>query len=508
MKDDFPKSDNVDILLLLEGTYPFVTGGVSTWVHNLIKLFPHYRFGVVFLGGSRKDYKGILYDIPENVVHLEAHYLFDLAELQFKQSQGHHNPHVTYSELAEMHHTVASYTCTDYEKIKSELNNQLFSDKSIQLSDFMESETSWKYTVALYQDKCPRISFLDYFWSVRNLHIPLWKLIEIEKSVPQTKILHSISTGYAGFLGALIHFQRNFPFIISEHGIYVKEREIDLLGQWCMSSAQSDERSALTQDYLTSMWIKYFSTFAKISYSAAMIIVSLFDEYRQRQIKDGAPPEKTRIVANGVKYHDNIIAKSSPNTTSPIIALIGRVVPIKDIKTFIRTMKVLIRHIPDAKGWIVGPMDEDSSYTKQCQNLVKVLQMEDVITFKGKQNVNELFKEIDIVVLSSISEGLPLVVIEAFSAGIPTITTDVGACKELIYGKSVEDKSLGVAGEVVEIANANTLANAIEKFVTNPEKWKQAQAVGRERVKLYYSENIFVQQYREIYDEAIKKWQE
>lgn len=43
----------VDVMLLLEGTYPFVAGGVSSWVHQLISGLPGITFGIVFIGGSQ-----------------------------------------------------------------------------------------------------------------------------------------------------------------------------------------------------------------------------------------------------------------------------------------------------------------------------------------------------------------------------------------------------------------------------------------------------------------------
>src|SRR5262245_15546030 len=65
------------ICLLPEGTYPFVRGGVSAWLHQLIEGLPELRFSLVFIGGRRADYGKAHYRLPDNVVHLEAHYLED-----------------------------------------------------------------------------------------------------------------------------------------------------------------------------------------------------------------------------------------------------------------------------------------------------------------------------------------------------------------------------------------------------------------------------------------------
>ena len=54
------RAKEADIALLLEGTYPYVSGGVSSWVNQIIRAFPEYRFALVFIGSQPKDYGGVL----------------------------------------------------------------------------------------------------------------------------------------------------------------------------------------------------------------------------------------------------------------------------------------------------------------------------------------------------------------------------------------------------------------------------------------------------------------
>ena len=66
----------IDVMLLLEGTYPYVSGGVSSWVHQIINGFPELRFHLCFLGSRRDDYGEARYKLPPNVAGLTEHYLF------------------------------------------------------------------------------------------------------------------------------------------------------------------------------------------------------------------------------------------------------------------------------------------------------------------------------------------------------------------------------------------------------------------------------------------------
>lgn len=65
-----------DICLILEGTYPYVSGGVSTWVHQIINAFPEWKFSLSLLGAQKDPKATFKYELPKNVVCVEEAYLF------------------------------------------------------------------------------------------------------------------------------------------------------------------------------------------------------------------------------------------------------------------------------------------------------------------------------------------------------------------------------------------------------------------------------------------------
>ena len=66
-----------DICLLLESTYPYVRGGVSSWTHQLITGLPEFTFAIFFIGSTRADYGDMLYELPDNVVDLQSYYIME-----------------------------------------------------------------------------------------------------------------------------------------------------------------------------------------------------------------------------------------------------------------------------------------------------------------------------------------------------------------------------------------------------------------------------------------------
>ncbi len=79
------KGKHIDVMLIAEGTYPYIRGGVSSWIHELINGLPEFNFGVVFLGSRPEDYSEIKYQLPDNLVYLSVDYLFVYEEKGLKK---------------------------------------------------------------------------------------------------------------------------------------------------------------------------------------------------------------------------------------------------------------------------------------------------------------------------------------------------------------------------------------------------------------------------------------
>jgi len=507
---NYPQASQVDIALLLEGTYPFVRGGVSGWVHQLIQAFPEYRFAVVFIGGVPDQYGELRYELPPQVVHVERHFVHapELNKPPIRSFPG--NPRL-FKFVGELHEWMrAPETCPAGPQMLERMMRLLTTKPRSLYAQFLYSQESWKFLTDMYRTHCTDPDFIDFFWTIRAMHEPIWLLGEIAARLIPAKMYHTVSTGYAGFLGALLHHKTGCPLLLSEHGIYTKERMIDLFqSDWLKDHRLSFEKGTEYLGYFQQLWIRFFEALGRMCYEAADPIVSLFDANRQRQIRDGADPSRTRIIPNGIPIERYIpLRKRRPSTPPPILCLIGRVVPIKDIKTFIRAMRTIVNVMPTAEGWIAGPEDEDPEYVNECRQLCMNLGLTAHVKFLGFQKVEDLFPRIGLLVLSSISEGLPLVVLEAFAAGVPAVTTDVGSCRQLIYGTGMNGDTDGAAGLVVNIANHAELAAAALGLLVNKGKWSAAQQAGIRRVEKFYTQTQMIDQYRAMYAGALSPWQE
>ncbi len=292
------------------------------------------------------------------------------------------------------------------------------------------------------------------------------------------------------------------PYFLTEHGIYTHERDIEIMNADWIYSEESGYIAKEETTFFKKWWSTLFKVISSLAYEYADVISTLYRGNQLKQIEYGANPTKLSIIPNGIRLDqfDYDFEKAEPGTT---IGLVGRVVPIKDIKGFIKAVKIVSDAIPNLKALIMGPTDEDEDYFKECESLVQFMGLQHVIEFTGRINVKEYYPKLDLNILSSISEGQPMVIQEAYAYGVPTVSTDVGGCREMIYGLSEEDRSLGQSGEVVPLGKPKLLAKAIIHILSNKDVWKAMSIASKERVSQFYREEDIIQRYHDFYQKLM-----
>jgi glycosyltransferase involved in cell wall biosynthesis len=500
--------EQADICLILEGTYPYIRGGVSSWVHQIINGFPEYQFALLFIGASREHYTKMSYELPDNVCHLEMYYLTD----DGGSKQSHSKPDArkgdtdAYKVVAHFHRLIQQSHSTPTQAELNDFIQLIHAKDKLTVDDFLYSESSWNFITDQYQQHCPDASFKDYFWTIRAMHKPLFNLFNIARNAPKARCYHTISTGYAGLTGMLLRYMWHKPLMLTEHGIYTKERRIDLYQVEWIKEVEPYILTGLAENmsYLRHLWISFFEVLGRLTYSAADPIITLYEANRTKQIEYGADPQRSYVIPNGIRLERFIpLRDKRPDHVPPILGLIGRVVPIKDIKTYIRAISSICQKIPEAEGWIIGPEDEDEKYADECHALVASLGMQEKVKFLGFQNIDDILPQLGLMTLSSISEGQPLVILEGYAAGLPTLATDVGSCRELVEGRPGEDAALGSAGAIVPIANPAEMAVAAVALLSDEKRWYAAQAASIARVEKYYTEEKFLDDYRHAYKDIL-----
>jgi glycosyltransferase involved in cell wall biosynthesis len=324
--------------------------------------------------------------------------------------------------------------------------------------------------------------------------------------LPKAEIYHPVATGYAGLLAARAKIEHGSSVLLTEHGIYTNERRIEIaMANWLYEIPREGLKVDSARLDLKQLWVDLFTSYSRTCYQACEKIITLYEGNQVLQLEEGADPEKLEIIPNGIDFDRySAVERDSNNLDGvPTVALIGRVVPIKDVKTFIRACGMLRDRVPELRVLVMGPTEEDPDYFRECQEIVTLMGLDDCLEFTGKVRLEEYLGQIDVMALTSISEAQPLVILEAGAAGIPSVATDVGACREMIYGRSSEKPALGPAGSVTSLSNPQETAEALHKLLADRDYYASCCNAIRSRVERYYNKVDLDQTYHELYQELL-----
>jgi glycosyltransferase involved in cell wall biosynthesis len=492
-----------DVCIVVEGCYPFVSGGVSSWIDWLIRTQPDLTFHVVALSASA-DPRPLRYQLPDNVVGFATLALDGGTSPDdgARPSRAAGLADLLADDLVDL---VEGGGLSALTRIGERLDAPA---ARLTRGELLDSRLSLAIIERMYERLTPQASFLQFFWAWRSLFGGLFAVLDF--SLPPASVYHTISTGYAGVLAARAAAELGRPVILTEHGIYTNERRIEILmADWISDTVDKGIGISDVRLDIRDFWIRAFEAYARVCYDASAAVTTLYSDNQRLQIASGALPERMRVIANGIDVSRFVSLPVAAETARPTIALIGRVVPIKDVKTFIRAAGHVRKAVPDLRALIMGPTDEDPGYFAECQALVAELGLARCVEFTGAVRIVDHLPSIHVVVLTSLSEAQPLVLLEAGAAGIPCVATDVGACREILEGARDETQTAGRGGIVTELVAPEQTGDAIAGLLADAgERRRQGETLRRRVCQLYNSElsrDRYAALYREVAPELLRR---
>src|SRR5262245_34491803 len=481
----------VDVCMIVEGAYPYVSGGVSAWVHGLIRRQPDLRFCVV----------AILPEPPPPVAKYGAlPNLAALHHLYLNESHGNGGwrrprafDQAEFDKAADVF--LSSGGLAELAKV-----NRLLAPlvKARRTADLLDSTLAWTLVCDLYQREMPHESFLHFFWAWHALFGGL--VATLSFPLPPARVYHTVSTGYAGLLAARAAVETGRPAIITEHGIYTNERRIEILqADWIVDTLDKGFAIHDPRRDLRDFWSSAFESYARACYEACTEVITLHGANQPAQTALGATPERMKIIPNGVDYQTLSRLPRASAYDPPTVALVGRVVPIKDIKTYLQAVAVLRPQFPGLTALVMGPTDEQPDYYQSCKTMTAELGLSDTVSFTGQVDVAQYSPRTHVNGRTSVSESQPRSVLEAGAAAVPTVATDVGACREILFGRRDEHPPLGDGGILTDVASPEQTAAAIAALLPDEDRRQRLGLTMQERGKRYYDLNVVDDAYATIY---------
>ncbi|MEU6894579.1 GT4 family glycosyltransferase PelF [Streptomyces sp. NPDC046557] len=464
------------VTMLTEGTYPHVHGGVSTWCDQLVRGMPEVDFNVIALTGSGRE--PVTWQLPRNVYRHTAVPLW-----------GPPPPRTLRSALRGR--TRRRFTDT-YETFLLSMLDPVHGGFSDALRELALLARSGRLAPALRSESVLRL--LMDLWTrpgmptaeaAPTIHDALTATDLLEHAlrplsvrIPRDSVSHAVSSGLATLPALAAKHLDQVPFLLTEHGIYLRERYLGY-------------RTAEQRWPVKALMLGFYRELNTEGYRQADLITPCNQYNRRWEERGGAASDRIRTVYNGVDPH--AFPEAGPEPEVPTLSWCGRVDPIKDLETLIRAYAFMREEVPVLRLRLFGPVPAGcEDYKLRLEKLAAELGVSDGVTFEGRiTEVARAYAAGSIVMLSSISEGFPFSIIEAMSCGRTTVSTDVGGVREAV----------GDTGLVVPPREPETMARATLALLRDDERRAELGRLSRKRVVEKFTLHQSVDGFRHIYRE-------
>lgn len=218
------------------------------------------------------------------------------------------------------------------------------------------------------------------------------------------------------------------------------------------------------------------------------------------------PAQRVTQIYNGVDTQ-----KFLPRTTTRIgygpdtfaddnnivIGTVGRMAEVKDQLTLARAFVRLVEMLPAQRDHLRLMMIGDGPLKDQVAEILNNADVSQQVWLPGERDdIPQLLQMMDIFVLPSLGEGISNTILEAMSTGLPVVATAVGGNSEL-----VDD---GTTGRLVPAGQADQMAQAIRRYIEQPDIRREHGKAGREKVETKFSISSMVEGYRSVYDDLMQ----
>jgi glycosyltransferase involved in cell wall biosynthesis len=221
-------------------------------------------------------------------------------------------------------------------------------------------------------------------------------------------------------------------------------------------------------------------------------VAAVSNEVKDKLLLSGVSPEKITIIRNGIET--SVFQITTPKREMKIkfnipedyavIGTVGRISEEKGHRYMLAAAKTILDRYPKTIFIIIGdgPLRDELESEFGSQR----------IRFTGlRSDTPQWYHCMDIFVLPSLTEGLPLVVLEAMASGLPVVATRVGSVPTVVKESET--------GLLVEPGDANAIRMSLAELLNKPDQARKMGDEGRKRVTEHYSAEGMASDYAKIY---------
>jgi polysaccharide biosynthesis protein PelF len=461
------------VLMVTEGTYPYAVGGVSSWCDLIVRGIPELEWLLLPLVGSKMPAQPV-FDLPANARLVRRLELWspELPPRRF----GRASPGAT--ELPAILARELLAWEPDDERLLAALVR--CRREPTQIRPAFRSRAGWSsFLDGLAHIRAERTADalppprLDVVDAARLYQTLYWVARTAATETPPCDVLLVTAAGWAA-IPALVHRALfGTPLVVAEHGVYVREAYLDAVRRLPTAPA----RFAAT---------RLARGLARAAYASSDVVCPVTDANARWEQGLGVEPRRIRVIYNGVR----VPGPPSPPPGRNTVVSVGRIDPLKDVHTMLRVSREVLERFPGTRFLHYGPVTPgQEAYGRSCHELHERLGLRERFVFMGPtSDPHGAVRDADIVLMTSISEGLPLAALEAMAQGRPVVSTAVGGVPDMLHG----------AGLLAPACDVHRLAAAVCLLLRDPDLACRLGERGYERVATRFTEEGCVGGYRNL----------
>ena len=505
---------DVDVAIVMESTYPYLKGGVSAVVHDIITGNPDLTFGIIHITWDSHSPRKDLYGMPDNVAWVRVLYLsMEEHQEDFLRARPR-DLRMNRRQRRELSRRILGAMLSLAQDGQTEPLWDLISEglsasrrypvwAILGTREFMEA----------YHDMMPDLgmSMTDIFWCLRDFFSLAYAVLA--EPVPRAQVYHAHTTGYAMLLGVNAAREHGTKVLLTEHNLYVRDTVNTLLERRLDLNVRLTDYRTFDVTGRERMWMAWWLEMGRLCYPYAYASTYLYPRAITEANELGGDSGRAIVIPNGIvtsefdaSYAARLAAieeikKEGADKHLWKLVYIARVVPIKGLLDMIDSVRLMVDRGLNIHLDVCGPTEHMPSYFEQCLTRIVEQGLESVITIRGTVKVRELLPEFDLFVLPSYNEGLPVVSLETMGAGIPTVSTDVGAVRSVVEDMIVTDdgQTWDPCGIIIEPGDPTVMADKVQEVISDVDLYERLSLNARGRVEAAYDLVKVNASYNKIY---------
>ena len=456
------------ILLVTEGTYPYALGGVSSWCDLLIRGLDEFDWSVLPIVAP--DGRPPLYALPAHAREVGPIEVWSERLPRGRGPVRGHLPGVLVRGLLGWR--------GDTEAVVDEWVWCRRHPAGVRRT--FRSARGWEGFLgglrAVLAEREPEAGTppqLDLVEAAQLYQTLYWVARTAAAPTPEADVLHVTAAGWSAVPARVDRALRGTPMVLTEHGVYVREAYL---------AAARGDGSAGARFCAT----RLARGLARCAYAGADVVCPVTDANAYWEMGLGIDPAKILVLYNGLRQPPAPVRSPGGH----VVVSVGRIDPLKDIHTLLRVAAETLRVLPETRFEHYGAVtDGEEAYERSCLALHARLGLGDRFRFMGRTtDPNGAVRAADVVLMTSISEGLPMSVLEAMSQGRPVVCTAVGGVPDVVKG----------CGVACAPGDDHALAMAVVMLLRNPDLAWQLGLRGHARLGRIFNEGACVEGYREL----------